>query len=555
MVRRWKTSLVLLALPVVAPHAVAGPPALEPDSWSSPVTWKAPDGWYASAAHATLLPDGRVLFIGFERDQEDASLATATRRSAFVMSPHPLGQALPTEVVIDNLTQPVEADGDFFNPHVIFDDLFCTGHTLTADGAFFTAGGTRALFDIFSGEVAVIGLPYATVSDGDAWLRLDQTMVGSGPLGFPARWYPSCTRLPDGRILVTGGYDVVYPVPSFHRSVEVFDPATPGFTPLSFHGESPSAISNVDYTHPFVLPSTVSQFDVVMFGDAGLPVFFSTSSEPKWFTLPVPRPDTQPFQSPNHGASSAILPLRTEDGEWGYSNGSVLVAGGQADTSHHHSVDVFDPHALAWGEKIDTGVKRHHPTAVLLPTGRVLIVAGHDKDGDPNTKRNGYVDPRNGFQVTLGAEASQESRGYHHVALLLPDGRVLVGGGRDDVSTDSSEKVTFRYYSPPYMDKVRPRITQAPAEATYGGGMIVKTRGARPGEVVLMSLGSMTHSFDANQRYVELDIANLVKLADGSFQVIAATPDDPRVAPPGVYMLFVLDRFGVPSKATMLKLG
>ena len=39
--------------------------------------------------------------------------------------------------------------------------------------------------------------------------------------------------------------------------------------------------------------------------------------------------------------------------------------------------------------------------------------------------------PSNGFAVTTSPAAGTEVRGYHNVAMLLPDGRVLVASGRD----------------------------------------------------------------------------------------------------------------------------
>ncbi len=54
--------------------------------------------------------------------------------------------------------------------------------------------------------------------------------------------------------------------------------------------------------------------------------------------------------------------------------------------------------------------------------------------------------------------------------------------------------------------------------------------------IVLISLSSVTHCFDSNQRYVILDFED--SITNGVFDV--TSPMDKYVAPPGYYMLFLL---------------
>jgi hypothetical protein len=433
-----------------------------------------------------------------------------------------------------------------------------------ADGRFFEAGGTRIMVNVQNGSTVTTAPSYATVFDGQTWNRIPQDMKGVAMLGEPRRWYPTVTRLPDMRMLVTGGFDLVLPSASPNVSIEAYDPLRQAWNVTYPFGSAPLELVNSDYTHVFPLPSPAGPFDVLMLGEPAVPILIGSSGQ--GFSLRAPRPGSEQFQlsrlsqgggwdsdqAPNVGSSSALLPIRVNDGEWGYRNGSVLVAGGQHNTTHIRSVDVYDPMTNAWRPTIDMQIDRHHPDTVLLPDGRVLVVAGHG--ADPDVRRASYVDPRAGFAFAAGMSDGGEVRGYHNVALLLPDGRVLVGGGRD-VDTDSSvEKVTFRYYYPSYMFAARPRILAAPDTIGLGSPFFVHSEGPQPTEVVLVSLGSVTHSFDENQRYVQLPVVGAGQAPSGE-SLTASVGPDPQAAPPGYYMLFVLDAVRTPSVAKIVRVG
>jgi hypothetical protein len=140
-------------------------------------------------------------------------------------------------------------------------------------------------------------------------------------------------------------------------------------------------------------------------------------------------------------------------------------------------------------------------------------------------------------------------RMYHSTTLLLPDARVLVaGGGHDAPEVDQR---SAEIYSPPYLFKgPRPAISSVPSVVGYGAPFVVGTPdGARIASVTLMGLGAVTHAFDSNQRRVPLSF----QTTDGGLTIQA--PANARLAPPGSYMLFLVDSNGVPSVAPMIKLA
>ncbi len=147
---------------------------------------------------------------------------------------------------------------------------------------------------------------------------------------------------------------------------------------------------------------------------------------------------------------------------------------------------------------------------------------------------------------------SSYARLYHSNALLLPDATILVGGGG---APGPVANTNAQIYYPPYLYNsagglaTRPRITSAPARLSWGQtfdlGTNLPTAIAR---VTLIKTGSVTHSFNMEQRFLELSFTrsgNLLKVM---------APANANIATPGRYLLFVLDAQGVPSVAKIVAL-
>jgi hypothetical protein len=138
---------------------------------------------------------------------------------------------------------------------------------------------------------------------------------------------------------------------------------------------------------------------------------------------------------------------------------------------------------------------------------------------------------------------------YHSIALLIPDGRVLIaGGGRFNDTTEPTDQFTLEYFSPAYLFRgARPVITAAPAALTYGQDFSIETPDAgRIARVSLVRLGAVTHQINMGQRFLPLNFTA------GSGALTITAPTDANLAPPGYYMLFIVDSDGVPSIAAMV---
>jgi hypothetical protein len=143
----------------------------------------------------------------------------------------------------------------------------------------------------------------------------------------------------------------------------------------------------------------------------------------------------------------------------------------------------------------------------------------------------------------------RDPRMYHSTVMLLPDGRVLAaGGGRIGSATDYP---TAEIYSPPYLFRgARPTITNAPNTAAYGATMTVTTPNAADiTSVSFIRLSSVTHALNMDQRFIPLAYT-----ANGN-QLRISSPADANMAPPGYYMLFLVNSNGVPSVAKMVQIG
>jgi hypothetical protein len=197
---------------------------------------------------------------------------------------------------------------------------------------------------------------------------------------------------------------------------------------------------------------------------------------------------------------------------------------------------------------------RRHLNLTLLPDGTVLATGGSAAAGFNDS--TGAVlaaelwDPATESWTTLAAMAVP--RLYHSVALLLPDGRVLAAGGghpRDSTHGDP-DHFDGQIFSPPYLFRgPRPTILSAPGSVHFGERFEpVFAPETAVAAITWVRLGSVTHGFDMNQRFVRL-------AATPTAQGLAVTaPADPRLAPPGHYLMFALTADGVPSAGRVIRL-
>jgi hypothetical protein len=200
----------------------------------------------------------------------------------------------------------------------------------------------------------------------------------------------------------------------------------------------------------------------------------------------------------------------------------------------------------------------YHNGAVLLPDARVLVLGGNanraarEKDGTVHV--NVIGDQTSFFKFAKLHDQSGKPEEFDLNTFYQDPQHYFVENDKEPFVP--AEIWQGEIFSPPYLFKSgpRPEIVKATEELNYGqSGSISVKNATEKGSLVLVKLGSVTHSFDFGQRLADLAVEK-VTLGDESaidFKVSIS----PNLYPPGYYMMFYLNDVGKPSHAKMVKLG
>jgi hypothetical protein len=467
--------------------------------------------------HATLLPSGKVLFWG-------------RREAGEKLHPHNCTPRIwdPASGAIVKVPQPGY-------------NMFCSGHTLLADGRVFVAGGHFA-----DGQ----GVPNASIYDPglNAWQH--QPPMAGG------RWYPTVITLSDGSVLVAFGSNETG-APNDKQQV----------------WKDGSWLQPTGYGQfTFVIPPYFPRYHVVgpdkifMSGPLALTQFFDAKLGVWSFLRPDPDIhvaidlSSRPDKFLQEYAPSVL-----------FDEGKILFVGGGLPPKNFADVlDLTKPNPT-WARTQPMIFPRRQHNATLLPDGTVLVMGGTQGAGAK------YLHEQKGFNdLTIGAPIHSAElwnpktnawtklakaavdRCYHSTAILLPDATVLsAGGGEYDPSlTPGDENLpedshkNGQIFSPPYLFRgPRPTITDAPTAAAYGVDFEVETPDAHDVDAVnWVRLSSVTHSNNMNQRI------NFLKFRVAGAKLVVTPPAKADLCPPGHYMLFVLNKKQVPSVARIVRI-
>jgi Domain of unknown function (DUF1929)/Bacterial Ig domain/Glyoxal oxidase N-terminus/Galactose oxidase, central domain/Kelch motif len=394
-------------------------------------------------------------------------------------------------------------------------DVFCSAHVTLADGRILLTGGEGS---------TMLGSAAVTVFDPvtQTWSRLPNMKA--------PRWYPTATELGDGRVLVISGQDTNT---TWVDTPEIYDPTANTWTLLS--KISTSQVHEQEYPLSYLLPSGKI---VTIAPNAGQSFLLDPSAQ-TWSAVGG--------ATLYNGSAAQYLP-----GKILYTGGGSPFNSTNPSTTNARVID-FTSATPTWQAVAPMNYARYTHTLTVLPDGKVLAVGGSGNLSETDTTQAVYPaeewDPTTNTWTILSS--MQIPRIYHATALLLPDGRVLVAGSGHEENLTGPGEYNAQYYSPPYLfNGARPTITSIPASFNYGDTISIQTPDASSiAKVSLVSLGADSHTLDMNQHFVPLSFTA------GSGSLTVSSPTSANVAPPGYYMVFIVNGNGVPSVASIVHIG
>lgn len=476
--------------PEMVPPAVAG--ANVTGVFGPPLTWP------IIPMHAVLLSDGRVLTYGSDTlGWQGAELVYDVWNPTDPVSPH---------LVLPNTTGT---------------DIFCGAQSLLlGSGNALMAGGDMTL-----GAVRNFSNDRTTIFDAK-----NNGLIGTRPSMLYKRWYPTMVPLPNSEKLILGGRE---------------DKGTPVFTPevynevsgwrTLYNATSAEAFSDPEkqwyYPRAYQLPN-----------DPG-GVFFLAHGGENYRIAP--------------GGDGAITKYAEVAPIGDFRKPSLMYAPGKLLSVRKYqkaiAVDINGPQPVITPLPPVPSL-RFWSNTTLLPNGKVLLSGG---SAVANQLQGIAYDTQIWDPATGGwspGASAGKPRLYHSIALLLPDGTVLTGGGG---SPGPIKELNAEIYYPPYLFDAagqpapRPLLLAAPEALTMSlepQFSAIVASGNQISRVTLVHNGSVTHSTDVEQRFQELSFTQ------SGQTLLINSPTNPNYIVPGYYMLFVFNYQGVPSQAKIVKI-
>jgi hypothetical protein len=398
-------------------------------------------------------------------------------------------------------------------------DMLCNGIVNLWNGKELIAGGTLQYSPF-------LGLSNASTYDPSSNIFENVPNMAHG------RWYPTLTELNDGSILTFSGLSKTG---STNNTVEIYN-------------------FNTGWSQPYLapwLPPLYPRLHLLPNGN----VFYSGATSGSRYFYPGTNTWSNVVAVTNLNSlrtygSSVLLPLTPANN---YDPRVMLLGGGSpaaTDTTEIIDLGTASP-TWNWGPQMSQA--RVEMDAVLLPNGMLLALNGSATNEDSTTAslNADLIDP----DALTVSSAGQETypRLYHSGAFLLPNATVAVLGGNP---RQGSYEQHIEIYSPPYLFNSdgspahRPQVIGViPNSIGYGAAFEIQSPDAASiTSVVLIPPGTPTHAFDNSAREVGLSFTQ------GSGGLNVTAPANSSIAPPGYYMLFLVNNVGVPSVATFVQL-
>lgn len=513
-----------------------------------------------SAMHMQLIPNGRVVIF----DRTDFGPSNLSLPEG-----HCRHDRTDRALQVDCTAHSVLYDpaSNSVRPLTVQTDTWCSSGALHPDGTLIQTGGYG------DGERKVRTFTPCSDADGCDWAELHQGLD-------VRRWYASNQILPDGRVIILGGRNTF--------SYEFFPKSNAEekaiYTNFLKETRDPKEENNL-YPFLHLLPDG----NLFIFANRQSILFDYNKNKILREFPAIPGTDKRNYPSTG---SSVLLPLRLDSSNGQVVAAEVMICGGApagaytmakrqrifvgASTSCGR-LRVTDP-SPEWAME-QMPVPRVMGDMILLPMGDVLILNGalngtagwedaRNAIKNPVLYHPDEADPSRRFVIL---SPSDTPRMYHSAAILLPDGRILVGGSNPHVRYNFTTypyptELSLEAFHPPYLGLqhaiLRPSILSiesADQAMTYGQQFSINfvlkvywphSRGGI--SVALIAPSFTTHSFGMNQRLLFLEVRSVEHLSLLAYKVTVVAPPNTAAAPPGFYMLSVVHS-GVPSQSLWVR--
>ncbi|MEO6269450.1 MAG: galactose oxidase-like domain-containing protein, partial [Lautropia sp.] len=451
--------------------------------------------WPLIAIHASVLPDGRVMTYGTDKGGKQ------TGKFFYDVWDPIAGAGDAAHLTLSNQTGT---------------DIFCSAQLVLQSGDLLINGG-----DIYDPvKAGTLNQPNADVN---VFRLSSNALEPSGTMNRP-RWYASATTLPNGEIYIQGGS-------GGNDRAEVrqqdgnFKLLT-GFTTNTL---------GASYPRNFVGP------DGKVFGMAYTKMY-----------------RIDPYANGGTGSRTDLGTISGYGADWTsaavmFEPGRILQVGGTDNKAAIVDINSGTPVVTSAGTMSQV---RAWSNATVLADGKVAVTGGSAVANTTNQVAYQMELFNPVTEAWTVGPSAQRMRLYHSTAVLLPDGSLLTGAGGAGGSAPQTNLNAEIYY-PPYLFTAgglpapRPVLTGAPTAVDPSTDFRVSTPDAASiSRITMVATGSTTHSFDMNQRFLEVSFYR-----DGNDQLVVNLPSNAYQTPPGYYMVFAFNSAGTPSVARIIRVN
>jgi hypothetical protein len=495
-------------------------------------SWALGTNLYKVPIHVALLPNGKIFFLSGDGEN--------------TLSPNNPPWFAGTLDLNTNTQNQLNVPGE----------ISCGGNCRLSNGNVLLGGGTLE-WAHFTPNHMDWGLNQMYEFDFASESFIQRPSMAAG------RWYPTFSLLPNGTVQIISGWDQFG---TLNRLCEIYDPTTqslsikydpntsltycvgagqpvPGAGSPCYGGPNQGVTPTMSlYPRMYLMPYGL----LAMVGQGqGLKIWDPTTG--RWYFAGQMIWGTRSF------GTSVLLPLQNTTTE----TGRILTAGGAANQSNSapttNTCEIITPnsnHTLLNAQLTNPmNFARQYLNSVILPTGQVFINGGSTQGNVVNNAvyASELFDPVTQTWTIL--PSATVPRLYHSVAMLTQDGRIWTAG--TTLFGPYSPELRTEIFSPAYVSAIRPTILGNPTiTGGYGGSITIQTPDAlRITSVSLVKISSVTHHNNSDQRLIWLQIQST-----SLNSITVAAPINSNLAPPGYYLIHVLDSNGIPSVGQFIRI-